>query len=177
MTSRSGGFFYTSPTFPFPYLYDFSLQSVVYYFPDPNNAGRYNSTAACKRYFYVFSTGTVDPEVRAAACAARQGREHSPVLFVLDNYDSFTYNLVQYFGELGAEPVVRRNDEITVEGIAALNPDAHLHLAGSRHAGGTRASARRSSANWDPVSRCSECAWGTRPLARCSAARWCARDG
>lgn len=45
------------------------------------------------------------------------------MLFVLDNYDSFTYNLVQYFGELGAEPVVRRNDEITVEEIAALRPE------------------------------------------------------
>ena len=44
------------------------------------------------------------------------------MLFVLDNYDSFTYNLVQYFGELGEEPVVRRNDEITVEEIAALKP-------------------------------------------------------
>ena len=56
---RSGGFFYTSPTFPFPYLYDFSLESVVYYFPDQNNPGRYNSTADGKRYFYVFRTGTV----------------------------------------------------------------------------------------------------------------------
>ena len=45
------------------------------------------------------------------------------MIFILDNYDSFTYNLVQYFGELGAEPVVRRNDEITVEEIAALNPE------------------------------------------------------
>lgn len=44
------------------------------------------------------------------------------MLFVLDNYDSFTYNLVQYFGELGADPMVRRNDEITVAEIAALNP-------------------------------------------------------
>ena len=58
-----------------------------------------------------------------AACAALPGREHFPVLFVLDNYDSFTYNLVQYFGELGAEPVVRRNDEVTVEEIAALRPE------------------------------------------------------
>ena len=39
------------------------------------------------------------------------------------NYDSFTYNLVQYFGELGAEVRVFRNDEITVEGIGALRPD------------------------------------------------------
>jgi len=44
------------------------------------------------------------------------------MLLVIDNYDSFTYNLVQYFGELGAEMVVRRNDEITVEEIAALKP-------------------------------------------------------
>ena len=46
----------------------------------------------------------------------------SDMLFVLDNYDSFTYNLVQYFGELGADPLVRRNDEITVDEIAALKP-------------------------------------------------------
>ena len=45
------------------------------------------------------------------------------MLLVLDNYDSFTYNIVQYFGELGAELVVKRNDEVTVEEIAALNPD------------------------------------------------------
>ena len=44
------------------------------------------------------------------------------MLLVIDNYDSFTYNLVQYFGELGADPVVRRNDEITLAEIAALNP-------------------------------------------------------
>ena len=44
------------------------------------------------------------------------------MLLVLDNYDSFTYNLVQYFGELGAEPVVKRNDEITLDEIAALRP-------------------------------------------------------
>jgi hypothetical protein len=39
-------------------------------------------------------------------------------LLMIDNYDSFTYNIVQYFGELGAEVEVFRNDEITVEGIA-----------------------------------------------------------
>ena len=47
----------------------------------------------------------------------------SVMLLVLDNYDSFTYNLVQYFGELGAAPVVKRNDEITLDEIAALAPD------------------------------------------------------
>lgn len=45
------------------------------------------------------------------------------MVFVLDNYDSFTYNLVQYLGELGADVVVRRNDEVTVEDIAAMNPE------------------------------------------------------
>jgi len=45
------------------------------------------------------------------------------VVFVLDNYDSFTYNLVQYLGELGARVEVRRNDEITVGEIEALAPD------------------------------------------------------
>ncbi|MDP2337103.1 MAG: aminodeoxychorismate/anthranilate synthase component II [Bacteroidota bacterium] len=44
-------------------------------------------------------------------------------LLMIDNYDSFTYNLVQYFGELGAEVEVFRNDEITVEGIAARKPE------------------------------------------------------
>ena len=44
-------------------------------------------------------------------------------LVMVDNYDSFTYNLVQYFGELGADVVVVRNDEVTVEDIEALRPD------------------------------------------------------
>jgi anthranilate synthase component 2 len=45
------------------------------------------------------------------------------MLLMIDNYDSFTFNLVQYVGELGEEVRVFRNDEITVEGIAALRPD------------------------------------------------------
>jgi anthranilate synthase component II len=44
-------------------------------------------------------------------------------VLVIDNYDSFTYNLVQYLGELGAEVLVRRNDEVTPEEVAALHPD------------------------------------------------------
>jgi len=44
-------------------------------------------------------------------------------LLMIDNYDSFTYNLVQYFGELGAQVEVFRNDEITLEGIAERRPD------------------------------------------------------
>jgi anthranilate synthase component 2 len=45
------------------------------------------------------------------------------MLLMIDNYDSFTFNLVQYFGELGAEVKVVRNDELTVEEIRALNPE------------------------------------------------------
>jgi anthranilate synthase/aminodeoxychorismate synthase-like glutamine amidotransferase len=48
------------------------------------------------------------------------------MVFVLDNYDSFTYNLVQYLGELGATIDVRRNDELTVEQVEALNPERIL---------------------------------------------------
>jgi anthranilate synthase/aminodeoxychorismate synthase-like glutamine amidotransferase len=48
------------------------------------------------------------------------------MVFVLDNYDSFTYNLVQYVGELGAEIVVRRNDELTPGEVEALKPERIL---------------------------------------------------
>lgn len=44
------------------------------------------------------------------------------MLLIIDNYDSFTYNLVQYFGELGSEVLVKRNDEVSMDEIAALNP-------------------------------------------------------
>src|SRR5215470_4163903 len=45
------------------------------------------------------------------------------MVFVLDNYDSFTYNLVQYLGELGATVEVRRNDQVSIEEIENLRPD------------------------------------------------------
>jgi anthranilate synthase component II len=45
------------------------------------------------------------------------------MLLMIDNYDSFTFNLVQYFGELGQDVAVHRNDEITLEGIAGLKPE------------------------------------------------------
>jgi len=79
------------------------------------------------------------------------------MVFVLDNYDSFTYNLVQYMGELGAEMLVKRNDELTPEQVAELHPDRILispgpctpqeagisiallkHFAASQQAGGPR---------------------------------------
>ena len=45
------------------------------------------------------------------------------MVFVLDNYDSFTYNLVQYLGEMGAPVEVRRNDQVSVSDVEALHPD------------------------------------------------------
>ena len=48
------------------------------------------------------------------------------MLLVIDNYDSFTYNLVHYLGELGADVVIKRNDDISVDAAMALNPDGIL---------------------------------------------------
>ena len=47
-------------------------------------------------------------------------------MLVIDNYDSFVYNLVQYLGELGADPVVHRHDDLSLEAVADLKPDAIL---------------------------------------------------
>ena len=57
--------------------------------------------------------------------AAREPIVPAPRVFMIDNYDSFTYNLVQYFGELGAEITVKRNDRVTLDEIAAAQP-THL---------------------------------------------------
>jgi anthranilate synthase/aminodeoxychorismate synthase-like glutamine amidotransferase len=53
-------------------------------------------------------------------------RAVAPRVLVIDNYDSFVYNLVQYLGELGAEPVVHRHDAVTLDEMEALAPDAVL---------------------------------------------------
>jgi anthranilate synthase component 2 len=53
----------------------------------------------------------------------RKGEKDDPMLLMIDNYDSFTWNLVQYLGELGADVHVYRNDAITVEEIAAWQPE------------------------------------------------------
>ncbi|MBL78172.1 MAG: anthranilate/aminodeoxychorismate synthase component II [Acidimicrobiaceae bacterium] len=63
--------------------------------------------------------------VAAARCPLPY-RPVAPRVLVIDNYDSFVYNLVQYLGELGAEPVVHRHDAVTLEGVEALAPDAVL---------------------------------------------------
>src|SRR3989304_2315797 len=46
------------------------------------------------------------------------------MILVLDNYDSFTYNLVQYLGELGTDPIVHRNDQLSVEDVVVMRPAA-----------------------------------------------------
>ena len=62
--------------------------------------------------------------VRTGEAAVKESRSASARrLLVIDNYDSFTYNLVQYLGELGADLDVRRNDAITLDEVAALGPD------------------------------------------------------
>jgi anthranilate synthase/aminodeoxychorismate synthase-like glutamine amidotransferase len=65
------------------------------------------------------------PFQRALPRAAARYTEEA-MIFVLDNYDSFTYNLVQYLGELGAKVEVRRNDELTVDDVEALKPERIL---------------------------------------------------
>jgi len=57
------------------------------------------------------------------ASPASDERKEANMLLMIDNYDSFTYNLVQYFGELGQQVKVFRNDEITVEQIGLMKPD------------------------------------------------------
>src|SRR3954466_6150598 len=69
------------------------------------------------------------PKTRRARCYVQRSRcrtdwtGRSDMLLMIDNYDSFTYNLVQYFGELGEDVRTFRNDEITLEQIAAMKPD------------------------------------------------------
>ena len=65
-------------------------------------------------------------ETKDKARALLQALSHGgngTVILLLDNYDSFTFNLAQYLGELGAPPLVRRNDEITLDEVRALHPD------------------------------------------------------
>ena len=86
-------------------------------------------------------------------------------LLMVDNYDSFTYNIVQYFGELGASVEVHRNDEITLAGIADRKPDvlvispgpcspaeAGISVQAIQHFAGDRKSTRLNSSHI-PLSR------------------------
>ena len=97
------------------------------------------------------------------------------MLLMIDNYDSFTYNLVQYLGELGEEVKVVRNDEMTVDEIEAPRARAHRDLARPVHAQRGRRLARRSSTASRAACRSSASASATRRSARPSAARSCTR--
>ena len=101
------------------------------------------------------------------------------MLLVIDNYDSFTFNLVQYFGELAAQhPVaahlqVHRNDAISLEQIRALKPDAILLSPGPGdpdQSGVCLDILKELSATVPTLG----CAWAIRPSPRCTAAGWCA---
>jgi anthranilate synthase/aminodeoxychorismate synthase-like glutamine amidotransferase len=70
--------------------------------------------------FNVFSP--ISPQARIGVGVKLRTGQNS-VVFVLDNYDSFTYNLVQYFGELGAQVEVRRNDQVTVADVEEMQPE------------------------------------------------------
>src|SRR5438552_1503046 len=61
--------------------------------------------------------------MRSFNAAAKSVNSGHDMVFVLDNYDSFTYNLVQYIGELGAEVEVRRNDQVTASEVEAMHPE------------------------------------------------------
>ena len=102
------------------------------------------------------------------------------MVFVLDNYDSFTYNLVQYMGELGAEMVIRRNDELTPVEVEALHPDRILISPGpcTPQDAGISIDLIRHFARPDAPRRVpilGVFVWGTRPSGRRSAAAWSAR--
>ena len=94
-------------------------------------------------------------------------------MLVIDNYDSFVYNLVQYLGELGAEPVVHRHDALAIDELVALEPDAVLVSPGPGDPGtiprtpGCRTT--RSGCSARPASRCSACASATSASASSSA--------
>ena len=98
------------------------------------------------------------------------------MILVIDNYDSFTYNLVQYLGELGADDArSSRNDAITVDEIVALAPERIVISPGPGNpdqAGISLEVIRRLRSDH---ARSSACASATRRSARRSAARWCAR--
>ena len=96
------------------------------------------------------------------------------MLLMIDNYDSFTYNLVQYFGELKAEVKVVRNDELSVEQIEALAPERIVlspvpaPQRGRRLAGRDRALRRQAA-----IARCLP--WPPEHRQEPSAAKWCGR--
>ena len=91
-------------------------------------------------------------------------------VLVIDNYDSFVYNLVQYLGELGAEPIVHRNDALTVDEAMAIEARRRPHLARAGPSGGRRHLVRADrGGRRRRARRCSACASATRRSATSSA--------
>jgi anthranilate/para-aminobenzoate synthase component II len=98
----------------------------------------------------------------------------APRLLLVDNYDSFTYNLVQAFLVLGADVLVHRNDQITIAEAQALAP---THLCISPGPGTPRDAGVSMSMIEAFAGRCSAYVSATSRSSRCSAARWCAPAG
>ena len=94
---------------------------------------------------------------------------------MIDNYDSFTYNLVQYLGELGADVTVKRNDAIDIAGVRALHPDAIVISPGPCTPTEAGISLSICCASWPAKFRFSACASASNVSARRSAARSIAR--
>ncbi len=118
------------------------------------------------------------PSTSVARCSAPSPLPNSPseestMLLMLDNYDSFTYNLVQYLGELGAEVKVVRNDEVPVEALDDLAPERIVVSPGP-------CTPNEAASPWPPWSaspascRCWASAWATEP-GQAFGARWCGR--
>ena len=99
-------------------------------------------------------------------------RQAQLAVLLIDNYDSFTYNLYQYLGELGAQTRVVRNDELGVAEALALHPDRIVISPGpgTPDQAGLSVELIRESAG-----RVAVFVWGIRRLGRPSAAGWCAR--
>ena len=96
------------------------------------------------------------------------------MIVVIDNYDSFTYNLVQYLGELGAVVRVMRNDAVTVDDVRAAKPDRIVISPGPGRpeAAGITMAAIGQLGQTIPILGCAS---ATRRLGRYSAGRWCGR--
>ena len=92
------------------------------------------------------------------------------MILVIDNYDSFTYNVVQELGELGADLTVYRNDKITVDEIRQTGARTYRDLTGARLPGGRRRVAGPNSTSWARRFRCSAFAWAIKPSAKPTAA-------
>ena len=141
--------------------------------PELGSTAPSSAAAACSGDRLLFDSGTGERII-----AGRASRDNAPVprVLVIDNYDSFVYNLVQYLGELGAEPVVHRHDAVTLDEMRALEPDAVLISPGPGPPERRRALERRDPrTSASAASRCSACASASSASASSTAARSCAR--